>query len=795
MKQYIDKSLYLIDILADYKKRFPIDTMSLDDVRDFVVNKKYIITGKIDGELSLIYYNKKDNVCFTMSKNGRVRTNFPLTDELRSFISQHNINELIAVGELYVELDTGEILSYPKALSILRKPKSLLEEKQIKLMIFDIINIDGEDFLRKKVIDRIYFIKKFFQTGNYFNTVTIFDTQNIDIAYEQVLEEKGWEGLVLVFDDNVRIKVKPILSVDAIVVGIEISPKNPNMMKSLKLAFMNRDGLFVFDSSVGTGFSLEERKEWYTWAEDNMVDEQQNVILVNPYINTRIVEVYVRGISMSEGPGMYFDKKTNSWVYVDNYPVGSLRQPSFIRIRDDKSPVPEDLRIEQILPPKIKQSNLQSDYISFIKDKYTYILSKDIKLMYKLAKFFNCSVHPMPDSAYGFIRLALNNEFGGFQVGDRVISLTKDIEGTIIDYEQVFCPKCQVETKPVPQYDMPRLTITFVCPECGHYLERTDVDFRIKWDEPIDGDNLYASEVHPTEIKKVSQMWLNSEVTPGNEQDIIIPPNDFYPHGITKEQVYTFYNQNKDKILQYANNVIFTVMMTDKGPVIKRHDDGEFVLTEEVFDNLNNGRNIEFHRVINDHKINYGFIDIDPGKKVPFNEVKKVTLLLYDYLSVIDNIKNVKIYFSGNRGFYLIFDLIDEVNVDTLRNNLILLCEDFIKEANLSNVSTGILLYDDFIRLDVSTLKYKGSLKLPYSMSYKTGLYVKPLTIKELYSFEKEHATIIKNTVAFKDVDVKNLVGYKGRFVIQEHFSKRQNKTHWDLRLEIPNKFIFGGEL
>jgi len=91
------------------------------------------------------------------------------------------------------------------------------------------------------------------------------------------------------------------------------------------------------------------------------------------------------------------------------------------------------------------------------------------------------------------------------------------------------------------------------------------------------------------------------------------------------------------------------------------------------------------------------------------------------------------------------------------------------------------------IRLDVSTLKYNGSIKLPYSLSWKTGLVTLPIKIEEIDKFEKENAKItnfIKK--AFRSVNFKGLIGYRGRFVIQDHFSYRRNRNHFDLRLEVP---------
>lgn len=85
-----------------------------------------------------------------------------------------------------------------------------------------------------------------------------------------------------------------------------------------------------------------------------------------------------------------------------------------------------------------------------------------------------------------------------FKVGDKVKSINKNIEGEIIGYEQLLCPNCNevMETEDGHLYD---------CPKDKTHIARQDVDFRIKWDKPIDGESLMTSEVHPTEIELVEK--------------------------------------------------------------------------------------------------------------------------------------------------------------------------------------------------------------------------------------------------------------------------------------------------
>lgn len=776
MKQYINKNHPDLKTLLDYRKNFPVDSVDAKDVEKYLQKNNYIITGKIDGELALIHYSRKDEECFLLSRNGRVRTDLPVTYELKSFLDSLPVNDMILVGELYVENEPGSVMPYPNAISILRAPRSIEDEKKIRVMIFDVISVDNIDYLDKPIFYRINFVQRF--KGTFFRPVVVFDTKDFEIAWNTVLKNKElWEGLVIVFEDGRRIKVKPTITVDLAVVGVEISDKDPRKMKALLLAYMNKEGLFIFDSKVGSGFSDEEREEWLKWALENEVSREKNVIYVNPYNEPRIVEVEAREIHISEGPCMKFDKKNEEWVFVEDHPVGTLRQPSFKRIREDKRLVPEDLRITQVIPADLLK---KSEFVTpVIGPRYSFVVFKDKSLARDIADLFDS---PIIDNV---VQIDVGNDvYKGFKPGDRVVSITKGVKGTIIDYEQVWCPSCSERTVPIPRRNFPMFSVFYVCPKCKSYLERTDVDYLVCWDSPIDEGYLYVSEVHPTEIKRA---WLIKTSDDDNSDEVIIKSE--YAT-LTKNQIKEYFEKVKSKLPKGIR--AFIVLVTEKGPVLRRYlKQGEpIVLTDEVFDKLNHGRTVEFHKVIDSKQIDYFFVDIDPRENVPFSKTKKITKDLFEFLQSWDRVKDLAVQFSGNRGFYILGKLIGPMGVDDLRTTLINLLEEFVSTYGYSGTATTGIAHDpNMIRLDVSTLRYNGSIKLPYSLSWKTGLVSIPVDINKIDEFEKEDATIdsvlVKKT-AFKQVDLSKLVNYEGRFVIQEHFSYKRNSTHLDLRLEVP---------
>jgi bifunctional non-homologous end joining protein LigD len=208
------------------------------------------------------------------SREGRVRTNFEVTEELDELLADRN--KVIAVGELHVVDEAGAPVSYPDAVSILRTPTSATQ-KRIRYAVFDVLEIDGEDYREKPYWDRMEAAKRLF-TGKYaFPAVVERDgASEVKRLWKEAVEDHGYEGLVLTFgeryENEERIKVKPLFTQDLIVGGIEVSEAHPNMMGSLILFYMDKDNNYRYAGKVGTGFTMQDRKEWYSFAKANEVN-------------------------------------------------------------------------------------------------------------------------------------------------------------------------------------------------------------------------------------------------------------------------------------------------------------------------------------------------------------------------------------------------------------------------------------------------------------------------------------------------------------------------------------------
>lgn len=301
---------------------------------------------------------------------------------------------------------------------------------------------------------------------------------------------------------------------------------------------------------------------------------------------------------------------------------------------------------------------------------------------------------------------------------------------------------------------------------------------------------------------------------------------------LKEKDIYNHWKNVQSKLLPYLKDFyVMTLVKVDDMLVHKRNDEKGKpikISTPEDYEKwIATGGTLSVHAVLPSKTTTVGWIELDPREKVPFEKVKKITKELYEVIDDLDFVEDVSIRFSGSRGFHLFIKLHEPKNVDELRKGLKEILDDYIKEKNDPKLTTGVTKDPESIRLDVSTLKYLGSLRAPFSIHEKTGLVTVPITFEELDKFEKEDAKIplkphflkksYKNinlredpnfwkevySLNYESIEIiqnfskcEEMVrlaqklpvlepGYKGKFVIHLHETlRRPGKPHFDLRLE-----------
>jgi bifunctional non-homologous end joining protein LigD len=219
-----------------------------------------------------------------------------------------------------------------------------------RMVLFDILWLDGEDLRRRPYTERRKILQKLKPPAN------IYIAQTLAMNGEEALKHAaagGWEGIIGKRNTSVYeprrskewLKIKAINEQELVIVGWQPSTANESAIGSLHLAFFDDEGALRYAGKVGTGFSAKLRS---SLRRDLAKDEiPKPPVKDAPRIRTAhwVQPRLVAQVSFTE------------WT-TDN----RLRHPSFLGLREDKSAgevvkeTPEKIKPEKVKPEKVKSA-------------------------------------------------------------------------------------------------------------------------------------------------------------------------------------------------------------------------------------------------------------------------------------------------------------------------------------------------------------------------------------------------------------------------------------------------------
>jgi DNA ligase D-like protein (predicted 3'-phosphoesterase) len=234
---------------------------------------------------------------------------------------------------------------------------------------------------------------------------------------------------------------------------------------------------------------------------------------------------------------------------------------------------------------------------------------------------------------------------------------------------------------------------------------------------------------------------------------VVIPPNEFYPQGLTEQRVADYYDGVKANLIsQYEQYDLdgMVKMAVDGQTIMKRHArmgedeldvQGMRIQTSEEFDQLNRGRTVEFHFAVG-AKTRMAWVDLDPKPEFPFDDVKEVAHGLVVDLGRAFGSTQMAVRFSGRSGFHVVALLPEERDTDEVREVVASTVEAYLAKTKDDRLTAGVTRDPGRMRLDYSTLHAAGGLRMPWSLAHPTGLICLPLAPDQVRMFRKEDATI-----------------------------------------------------
>jgi hypothetical protein len=252
------------------------------------------------------------------------------------------------------------------------------------------------------------------------------------------------------------------------------------------------------------------------------------------------------------------------------------------------------------------------------------------------------------------------------------------------------------------------------------------------------------------------------------------------PTGVlTKQKIFDYYSvpQIQKQILDAVGKrevVVRQSFEVGKDILRRKTPQGGFIkLDKPKFKNLIETRATEFHPTFG-KKTDLLLADIDPRKNVPWAKTKAITEAIAKTMKMHPDVKDVQVRFSGGRGFYVQGKLDKAINVDRARELSKKLLDNI---AQRPDVTFGIAHRPDEIRIDTTPLKFRGSIRAPFSLNAATGLVSAPVSLEKLQKIEKSDFTVDKILRSFKK-KAESLPGFETPFTSETaHYSEAKSKA------------------
>jgi len=273
---------------------------------------------------------------------------------------------------------------------------------------------------------------------------------------------------------------------------------------------------------------------------------------------------------------------------------------------------------------------------------------------------------------------------------------------------------------------------------------------------------------------------------------------------LTKDEVRQYYARPEiqKKLLSYIRGKDLLVgQAAGPGEVIyRRYQKGQpiTISSPKELEYYGSRRYTEFHPVIG-KSTREVWVDLDPGKGIKDKDLKETTRLVDHMLKSMPEIRSTSVAYSGGRGYYVRGLLAKET--DTSKARGLLQKQLSAMEGKDKLFTGGEVTFQpprkNQIRLDLSTLHDKGSIRAPYALHSETGLMSVPVSIKDLPGFDPQRDANPRKFAAEKEFapgipvsrtthDLPELNNKTWTMAVQLHNAKKAGR-HWDLRLVDPD--------
>jgi hypothetical protein len=313
--------------------------------------ESYGVSTKHDGHFYLLSF---DGTKATLTNHGgRVITDLPLLNEASALLND-KCKTVVLAGELYLYKKDGRTRSFDMT--------AALDDKSadIYFAAFDLLTLDGEQVsLNLKSLDeKLNAVLSGGKSLHAIKNSIVESRKDIAALYKSIVEDGGHEGIVVRSHNGPTYKIKPLITLDAVILGYsEGQGSRAGMLKEVLVGLCVAKDEYLLLTKVGNGYSEDERLKLLKDLEKKKVDSGYievsgsnvafTMVAPNQVVEFSCLDVFGEnskgGISK-----MCLSYKDGTYTATGKQPMASVISPVFIKIRTDKNPDIEDAGLSQI---------------------------------------------------------------------------------------------------------------------------------------------------------------------------------------------------------------------------------------------------------------------------------------------------------------------------------------------------------------------------------------------------------------------------------------------------------------
>ena len=321
----------------------------------------YHVSRKVDGEFAVLVYHADG--AFLLNPGGTVRVGLACIAEAADLLKKAGVAQALIAGELHVARPDGKRARVHDVARAARQPDAQADLDALRFAVFDVLELEGKPYAASTA-DTFKLIEKTFAGGQRAAPVegrTVKHAAEVDQLFAQWVDQEGAEGLVVRSDAAGWFKVKPLLTIDAVVVGFtEGTTDRKGLLHDVLVALMRADGTFQLLGRVGGGFTEDQRRTMLSdlrdmeaksdYAEVNSDHVAYSMVRPEWVIEIQCLDLVSRTTRDATVDKMVlaWDAAQVRWQPLRRLPLASMLAPQFVRRREDKAVRPVDLRIQQV---------------------------------------------------------------------------------------------------------------------------------------------------------------------------------------------------------------------------------------------------------------------------------------------------------------------------------------------------------------------------------------------------------------------------------------------------------------